>query len=136
MLPNWKNKLETHNHSPQKVSPSGAAPPIVTAAGGAWSLGGFSADLIAAGAESDPFDLHWVDVSNMSANDDYEVVIYYGPSDIECARAAFSRSGVQTSSVQVPLHTYILPAGSRVRAKIMSAGGGSSAHLKLFYHNY
>jgi hypothetical protein len=126
---------EEHIHRPQKVAPSGAAGIQVTAAVGAWALGNFSNDIIAAGTETNPFDLHWVDVVGNN-NADFECVLYYGPADTECARFAFTRIGVQQQSFQLHVQTPMIPAGSRVRAKVMASAGGASITIKLFYHDY
>lgn len=128
--------LQEHFHGPQLVAPSRAAAIALTSAGGAWTLGNFSNDIIANGAVTSPFDLHWVVVEGPSANAWYEIVIYYGATDIECARVAFGRTAVFTNSVSVPVMTAILPAGSRVRAKMMDSVGGSAANIKVFYHIY
>jgi hypothetical protein len=126
---------DEHLHSAQLVAPSGA--PIAVVSGvGVYVLGAFSADFIIAGAVPLPFDLHWVDISNIGANDDYEIVFYYGPTDIEACRAAFTRSGPQVVSFQIHLQTIILPAGSRIRAKMRSAAGGNTCNAKIFYHEY
>jgi len=132
----WVEILQEHIHSPQQVAPSGA-PPINLASGGvAWTLGAFSADIIAAGAVAAPFDIHWAVISVPSGNTDYEVVLYYGATDIECARIKFSRTNVFVASITVPVQTVIIPANSRVRAAMMDGGGGNTISICLFYHTY
>ena len=128
--------IQEHLHRPQLVAPSGAGPIGLTSGGGAWGLGNFSNDIIAADAVEDPYDVHWVVVEGPSANAWYEIVLYYGPADIECGRAAFGRTAVFTNSVSIPVMTEILPALSRLRAKIMDSVGGSSVNMKVFYHTY
>lgn len=128
--------IDEHFHSVQLVRPSGAAAIAVTSAGGVWALGNFSNDIIAAGAVNALFDLHWVVISNESANAEYELVFYYGPTDIECARVAFSRSNPTLRSTELHLQTPILPAGSRIRAKLMDSVGGSSCGVKVLLHTY
>ncbi|MDD5220292.1 MAG: hypothetical protein PHV11_06985 [Candidatus Bipolaricaulis sp.] len=127
---------EEHIHSVQMVRPTGAAGITVTSAGGAWTLGNFSNDIIAAGDVNLPYDLHWVVVSNESANAEYELVFYYGPTDIECARVVFSRSNPTLRSTELHLQSPILPAGSRIRAKLMDSAGGSACGVKVLLHTY
>jgi len=136
VIENFTELNDHHIHSAQRVRPSGAAPITLTSGAGAWNLGAFSADIIPAGAEALPFDLHWVDISNPDTNADYEVVFYYGPTDIEAARVAFSRNQVQFRSFQIHLQSEMLPAGSRVRAKMMDSIGGSTCGAKVFLHLY
>lgn len=128
--------IDEHFHSVQKVRPSGAAAITVTSAGGAWALGNFSNDIIAAGDVNLPFDLHWVVISNETANAEYELVFYYGSTDIECARVVFSRSNPTLRSTELHLQTRILPAGSRIRAKLMDSAGGSACGVKVLLHTY
>ncbi len=128
--------IQEHLHSAQLVAPSGAAPIALASGGGAWTLGNFSNNIIAADAVTLPFDLHWVVVEGPSANAWYEIVLYYGGTDIECARAAWGRTAVFTNSISIPVMTVILPASSRIRAKMMDDTGGATAQIKVFYHTY
>jgi len=136
---NWVRTLELveqHFHSAQKVAPSGVAAVTLTSGGGAWNLGDFSADIIAADAEPLEFDLHWVSISAPDANAQYEIVFYYGATDIEACRVSFARTNVFTSSILQHIQTAILPAGSRIRAKMMDSAGGSACKVKVHYHSY
>ncbi|MFA5401808.1 MAG: hypothetical protein WC359_15255, partial [Dehalococcoidia bacterium] len=118
-----QHELYEHNHGSQFVRPTGAVP-IVLTAGAAWTLGDFSADIIAAADITNPFDLHWAELSGPDTNASYEIVLYYGAADTEYCRCAFTRTGVFTSSITVPLQGPIIPAGSRIRAKLMSDQAG------------
>jgi len=129
-------EMEHHIHSEQKVAPSGALPITVTSDGAGWTLGNFSNDIIANGAVPHRFDTHWCVLSNPDANASYELVLYYGATDIECARIAFTRAGPFVASVTVPVITPILPIGSRLRAKLMDSAGGSAVDIVVFYHEY
>ncbi len=135
-LDGYVHLLEEHFHSVQQVRPTGAAGVTVTSAGGAWTLGNFSNDIIATSDITLPFDLHWVVLSNESSNAEYELVFYYGPTDIECARVVFSRSNPTLRSTELHLQTPILPAGSRIRAKLMDSVGGSACGVKVLLHTY
>lgn len=127
---------DEHVHQPQLVAPSGSVGTLVTAGTPAWTLGVFSADIIVAGTEPYPFDLHWVDIEDPDSNATYEVVFYYGPADIEACRSKFTRLTPQYRSWQQHLQSVIFPAGSRVRAKCMSSIAGAAVRVSIFYHNY
>ena len=136
---NWQelvHNIDEHNHSEQQVAPLAAAPVTITAGGGAWALGAFSNDIIAAGAEVYPFDLHWIDINGPSANADYVIELYWGAADTLACRCCFTRLNVTDRSFINPLQTRIIPAGSRIRGKLMASAGGSSCSVKIFYHHY
>ena len=59
-------EMAHHIHSKQQVAPSGAVPITVTSAGGAWTLGNFSNDIIAAAAVTFRYDIHFVIISTPS----------------------------------------------------------------------
>jgi len=128
-------ELEHHIHSVQKVAPSGAAPITVTA-GAIWTLGVFSNDILAAGVAPYRFDTHWAVISDPSANAHFELVLYYGATDIECARISFTRAAVFVASISVPVITPILPKGSRLRAKLMGSVADITTDIRVFYHIY
>ena len=128
--------IDQHAHSVQRVAPSGAAGIALASGAGAWNLGNFSADIIAGGAVDDTFDIHGIDVQNPSANASYEIVIYYGAADTECGRVTFTRVNANLLSRATTLQTPILPAGSRVRAKMMDSVGASTCNIKVWYHTY
>ena len=128
-------ELEHHIHSVQKVAPTGA-PPITVSAGAIWTLGVFSNDILAGDAVPYRFDTHWAVISDPSANAHYELVLYYGAEDIECARISFTRTGPFVASVSVPVVTPILPKGSRLRAKLMGSVADITADIRVFYHIY
>ena len=134
--PHAEHYIQEHLHSAQLVAPSGAAPITLTSGGGGWTLGNFGLDFIAADAVANPFDLHWLVVTGADSNVWYEIVLYYGGSDIECCRVAFGRTAVFTSSITVPLMTKVLAASSRVRGKMMDDTGGAVCTAKIFYHTY
>jgi len=129
-------EIYEHQHQEQKVAPSGAAPVTVTSHGDAWTLGNFSNDILAAGFVTYYFDLHWVVLNDPNANAHYEIVFYYGPTDIECGRIAFTRTNIFLASLTMPIMTPILPPGSRIRAKGMDSVGGNGVGARIFYHVY
>lgn len=127
--------LNDHVHSAQKVYPTGADPVTLVSGAGAWNLGDFT-QVIPASTVTLPFDLHWIVISNPDSNEDYEIVLYYGASNIEACRVSFTRTNVFTSSQNLPLQTVVMPANSRVQGKMMDGTGGATTKIKLFYHTY
>jgi len=123
-------------HACGRIAPSGAAPITLTSDGTAWTLGNFSNDIIADGAVPQSFAIHWMVISNPDQNAWYDIVLYYGATDIECARTTFARENNFVNSINVPVQMRVMPAGTRVRAKMMDSVGGGSCDIKVIYHQY
>lgn len=134
------NIVNEHIHSPQQVAPALGNNIAVASAVGAWTLGNFSADLIAAGAIAMDFDIHHMDII-VNNNAQFEIRLYYGPGDIFCGAISAERINATNRSAQIKLitgtttHTPI-PAGSRVRARCADSVGGGSVNIKIHYHTY
>ncbi len=133
--PFWGHYVDEHLHHQQFIAPW-AAIPITVTAGAAWVLGVFTADILANGWGTEIFDIHWIYVSNASANATMDFIIYAGADDEECARATMTRTGVQTNSFQGACQSMKMIAGSRIRAKMMSENAGQTVDIKLGYHLY
>ena len=129
------DKIEEHIHTPSNVSPT-LADGIWVSGGAAWTLGAFSDDIVASGGIASKFDVHHVSVEAMSANDVYELVLYRGPTDVECGRVRFTKNANLDATMNVPMLTPILPAHSRIKAKVASATGTDAVQVSIFYHVY
>jgi len=135
--PHAEHYIHEHMHSASRVAPTAAAPITVTAGEApAWTLGAFSNDFIAADFVPNTFDLHFCIVINLTQNAWYELIFYYGAGDIECARCTFAKQNNFLASLTVPLMTPLLPANSRIRAKVMSGIADAAVDVKVFYHVY
>jgi hypothetical protein len=130
--------LEEHAHGQQKLAPSDAAPAVLASAAVAWTQGTI-VQLLAAGAETEDYDVHWVTVSNITANADYEIVLYAGGigAEVEIGRCAVTRNAVQSQEGTVAMLTRIQPGGTRLSASISSSTSGTEgASVKVAYHTY
>lgn len=127
--------VEEHLHSPCKVYPSLAAGVTVAGGAGAWALGNF-VTIVPASTITAEFDIHWISIENISANDVYELVLYYGASDIEAGRVRFVKTSVTEAVTNIPFQSIVIPANSQIRAKLASASGGDNVTISLFYHTY
>jgi hypothetical protein len=134
--------LEEHAHAVGFVRPSGAPGVTLAASGVAWTLGAFSLDIIAAAdalLHLYKHDIHWYEVSDESANADYEVVLYGtvgGVADTEVDRIKFTRNNATTRSSEQAAHMPRLDAGSRMRAKVMDSVGTSTCRISVHGHPY
>lgn len=136
-------ELETqyeHTHSKQMVSPNHAGGILLTSGGGAWADGAFSADIIAAGVVTKPFDIHGIDVEAPSANASYQIDLYGIPIDdtVETliGSATFTRTNATTVSRSTTMITKQLKANSRLRAKMADSTGGNTCTVKVWFHVY
>lgn len=130
--------LLDHVHSESKVYPTLANGVTVTAAAGAWTLGSF-AEIFPASTITSDFDIHYIGVENISANDVYELVLYSGPvaSEIEIGRVRFAKNTNLEGTINQPFQTPIILANERIAAKLASQGGGSdTVTISIFYHTY
>jgi len=126
--------IEEHVHAVGCVYPTLASGVTVTA-GAAWTLGAF-VEVVPASTITDEFDIHYVSIENISANDVYELHLYYGAGDTLAGMVRFVKNAAVDAVVNVPFMTPLIPANSRIRAKLASASGGDNADISVFYHTY
>jgi hypothetical protein len=128
--------LNDHVHKPSKVYPTLAAGVTITCGTPAWTLGNF-VEIVPASTITTDFDIHHLSIENLSANAVYEIVLYYGGSDIEAGRVRVTKNTNFDSVFNVPMQTPIIPANSRIRAKIASdSGNADTSDLSIKYHEY
>ena len=126
---------EAYVHSQARVYPSLADGITITGHVTAWTLGAF-AEVVPENAIDTNFIIDMIDVTAYSAVDVYEIVFYYGPTDIEAGRIRLSRA---SAAANVPgpnvIQTEIIPANSRIRAKVATKNGLSATlTLSINYH--
>ena len=132
-------KMVTHQHSPQKCYPTLLNGITLTGGAAAWALLAAFTEIIPVNTIVNPYDLHFLNVGAVSANDSYEVYFYSGlaGSEVFICSARFVRQLAQSGTAPTPLQTIMLPANTRITAKLASqAGGGNTAVISVFYHEY
>ena len=129
------HSIEEHNHSAARVYPSLAGGVNIIDGGAAWTYGAY-VQVVPAATIQDPFDIHWLIFESISANDIYQIEVVYGAGDTYAGEKKFVRTAVQEQTGDVPFMTVIIPANSRIRARIASAGGGNNVDLSIAYHLY
>ena len=127
--------VEEHIHKEQLVYPTLANSIQVVGGAGAWELGVLTtlmpADTVAANMR---FDIHWVIICALSANDEYELILYANTTQI--GRLAFTRTDKKDVTDGVPFQCPILDPGVRIRGRLASSSGGDNGNFKLMYHEY
>ena len=125
--------LDEHAHKSSICYPSLADGVVVAGGAGVWELGNF-VEIVPVNTITEEFDIHYISVEDLSAVDVYEIRLYAGEVQIGCARVA--RTANQDSTTQVRIQVPIQPANTQIQAKVASSGGGDSATISLFYHEY
>jgi len=129
-----KTKLLTeHAHGVAKVYPSLADGVQVSAGVGAWTLGSF-VEIVPDGGIPSDFDIHYVSIENISANDVYELVLYNVTTEI--GRVRFTKNANQDSILNVPMMTSLVPEENQIQAKLASSSGSNDVDITIFYHTY
>jgi hypothetical protein len=128
--------IEEHFHARQRVYPPAANPVVLTAINGvgSWSNGAW-VQVVPLTTITNTFDVHHLDISAISANEDFEIDIANGTTVI--ATISFTRGGVQSQSVSRPVETDIQAANSQIQARLRSgADNGETCGIKIWYHEY
>lgn len=126
-----------HFHSVGQVYPSLVDGIAVTAgaAGPPWELGVF-VEIVPINTITEEFDIHFISVEGLNANDVYELHLFQGGSDVLVGQKRFTKNAVMDGIVNVPFQTKVIPANARIRAKLASKAGGSIATISIGWHPY
>ena len=110
---------------------AGAGP--ITSAGGAWGGLGNFATVVAANEIATAFNIVRINVENVSANGVYELVLYYGATDIECARIRLVSAAGVWGNACYNVVTVLIPANSQIRAKCEDSVGAGALTISIGY---
>ena len=130
--------LLMHIHSPSKVYPTLVNEPVINKVSDlAWGVDVNPTEIIPINTIQNPFDIHFINVGTISNNDEYEMILYKGANPgTEIARVSFDR-GTTSTEANIPVQTELLPANTRVSAKLTSrATAARNVSVKLHYHEY
>ena len=128
---------EEHNHSIDKCSVNATNAPVFTASTASWAYGGY-VEVIAAGAVSNPFDIHYINAGAVSDVGTYQYQLAQGTAGNESliATGRIARLSVQSGAMSVPTQTPVLDAGTRVSMRIASNVTSSTLVASVQYHEY
>ena len=129
-----------HVHGQSWVYPVYANAVTLTSGSGAWNTGGSITEVIPASTlTTAAFDIHWINISNVSANAQYVVDIYAGGagSEVLIGRTRGFRTSTFTTSqakrIQIPQQ----PAGTRISCKLSDSSAGTiTADVSFEGHYY
>jgi hypothetical protein len=128
------HSVEDHNHSASNVYPTLDDGVAIPTHADPWTLGVGFTEVIPNAAIGDPFDLHFISIEALDDNAVYEIVLY--AVEVEIARVRVTKNAVQDGTMNAPVQTVILAAGTQIQARAASDVGNSSVTLSLFYHIY
>lgn len=128
--------FDDHFHSASKVYPTLAAGVTVNGGAGAWVLGAATV-IVPINTIHSQFDIHYINIGLVSANDTYELVLFTDAAcTVEIGRIRFTKTTVQSSTSSTPMMTPILAADTGIWAKVASSSGNDNIVMSVFYHTY
>lgn len=117
-----------HIHGTPLVYPNHADNVVLTAGAGAWDLSGSIIEVIpAATLTTSAFDLHWINISDISANGEVQIDIFKGAalSEIQISSTRTHRNAVQAQEgakrIQIPQQS----PGERISCRLSDSTGGA-----------
>ncbi len=134
------HELDEHIHSNIFIRPNMANGITVSKASGAWAAYPTPTQIIAANDINEEFDLHFLNVSTISANGQYQLQFYTGPALSEVSLGdgfAISRSASQSQEGTRPIMTARMPANTRISVALTGSPAGiQSVIVKIEGHRY
>jgi hypothetical protein len=136
----YNNTTYKHIHNPAYVYPANAADKSVTSGAGAWELGSLT-ELIPANTIDVSFDIHWLNVSNMSAVGTYYIELHLVDGDLNSTKylgavkvtSSAAQDKADNAFIQIP----VIPANSRVGIRVADSTTSSrTISLSVHYHDY
>jgi hypothetical protein len=113
------------------VYPTLAEPIAVTSGASGWVLGS-QTEIVPANTISTNFSIEHVHVTDISAVDEFEIVLY--ANGIEIGREFFSMTSGGSPDVEVPIQSQYTNANSSIECAIASSGGGSrTMRVRIVY---
>jgi len=129
-----------HAHGSSFVYPEWAAPITLTDNDWWWAWSHWTiVEIIPADTITTAFDIHWIDISNISAVDNYELKLYKwaSGSEIEIWAISFSRSSNFSQEGNKRIQVPPIPANTRISASLASwDSDGSTCDMKVEWHPY
>lgn len=130
--------LEDHAHKGQQCYPTLADAINIVSSATAWTYGSY-VELVPVDTITSDFDIHWLNISAISANDEYEIEFATGlvAAEVKVACVSFERNAVQSQEGSISMQTPVFPANTRISARIASkAASANHANFKIHYHTY
>jgi len=132
-----------HIHMPAKVDPTLAADKVLTASdAGTCNFGALTAIIPEADAPTVPYDVHWINISDMNTNGIYELELYYCDDDllanpVQIGSVRVTRNAAITSRDNVFTQGPVIPANKVLAGKVAhSTAAAATFTFSVHYHEY
>ena len=128
--------MEDHFHKRARVYPTLADWVTVTWAAWSWTLWAF-VEIVPVNTITNPFDIHWINIEDASADDEYELVLYAATTEIWRVRFRadtwFLWGALPAIHFQCPQQA----ANTQIQAKVASMWWWSdTVDISIHYHTY
>ena len=117
-----------HIHGLPFVYPDHADTILLTAGGGAWNLTGNIIEVIPANTLNvESFDLHWINIADISANGEVQVDIYKGSigNEVRIGATRSQRNAVQSRENANRIQVAQQVTGERISCRLSDSTAGS-----------
>lgn len=133
----YTNVSYQHVHNPAYCYPTLANGVQVNTDANVWVLGNYT-ELIPTNTITKNFDIHWIQFENASANGVYELHLFRGEigQEVFIGQVRTTRDSNQSGTSSVPIQVPVIPANSRISARVASNGGNRNVTLSVYYHDY
>jgi len=137
--------INKHFHSIGMVYPLLADPVTLQKQSGIWAaFNTTTTEIIPANTVTVPFDLHFANVTNLSATGNYLIAFYYGAigAEVLCGYSVATRTAVGGTEGSCPIISGLatgkpIPANSRISAALSSGNNAQDTlQIKVQYHGY
>ncbi len=130
--------IEDHIHQQSLMYPTMAVGAIVeTSLGVAWTVSNVYTNVIVpVNTITDPFDIHYLSIENISANSVCEIILINMTTGAEIGRVRVTKNAVQDGTMNVPIQTPIQAANSKIGAQMGSDVAATVVTFSIFYHIY
>jgi len=128
-----------HIHGQPFIYPVYANPVTLTSGSGAWAVGGSIIQVIpAATLTVAAFDLHWINISNISANSFFVINVYAGApgSEVLISQVRGFRTTNFSQEVSKRIQIPQQPAGTRISCKLVDSTAGTITINVAFEGHY
>lgn len=133
------HRFDDHFHSVVFCRPELSDSIQLTKAAGVWAALPAPTEIIAAGQITNDFDLHFLNISEISANGEYEIALYQGGAGNEILIGCFGviRTAVQSQEGSRNIITPLILANTRISAALSSGNAAQNTiNIKLEGHEY
>ena len=133
------NLINEHLHGTVFLYPELAGYITLTKAAGAWAAFPLPTEIIPENTIAFDFDLHFLDISNISANGEYAISLYTGASGAETRIGCYgaARTAAQSQEGSRPILTRLISANTRISASISSSNAAADTLIiKVEGHTY